>query len=328
MHISGGKCGICGEVYNETKLFEKGGIYYLGLPVRTYNKGQIIDVKVEVDYCLCDSKRNLLIIFYFFFKKISANHLGWFEFRICNVDSLITDATQECLDRALLTDLDGNTRINLKKGVYNFETKLKLPDYLWCKHCVFQWKYHAGNSWDTDKLTGRSCVGCGAQEQFYGCSDITILNTEPVTNKQSSQYPQTTIAINPIEPIKTSGKNYTRVLTLILSRDGNNDKLIKDIQNKTGVARKVFINVKPEVNYATRKVIYEPFTIKKKPNEGIYCPNGDGYYPDYKTNCQNYYICVYSGTSHERVLTYSCPYGQAFEKRLKICNSYDSVICN
>jgi len=31
-----------------------------------------------------------------------------------------------------------------------------------------------GNSWGTDKLTGRGCVGCGPQEEFYGCADIRI----------------------------------------------------------------------------------------------------------------------------------------------------------
>ena len=31
----------------------------------------------------------------------------------------------------------------------------------------------SGNSWGVDKL-GRGCVGCGPQEQFYGCADIAI----------------------------------------------------------------------------------------------------------------------------------------------------------
>ena len=32
----------------------------------------------------------------------------------------------------------------------------------------------AGNSWNTDPVTHKSCVGCGPQEQFYGCSDVAI----------------------------------------------------------------------------------------------------------------------------------------------------------
>ena len=31
----------------------------------------------------------------------------------------------------------------------------------------------SGNSWGVDK-SGQGCVGCGEQEQFYGCSDIAI----------------------------------------------------------------------------------------------------------------------------------------------------------
>jgi hypothetical protein len=42
-----------------------------------------------------------------------------------------------------------------------------LPDDVSCSRCVLQWRYHAGNSWGTDHETGRSCLGCGLQEEFY-----------------------------------------------------------------------------------------------------------------------------------------------------------------
>ena len=32
----------------------------------------------------------------------------------------------------------------------------------------------AGNNWGTDPKTGKGCVGCGPQEEFYGCSDVAI----------------------------------------------------------------------------------------------------------------------------------------------------------
>ena len=41
-----------------------------------------------------------------------------------------------------------------------------------------------GNSWGTDP-DGRQCVGCGPQEQFYGCSDISISATGGATTKTS-----------------------------------------------------------------------------------------------------------------------------------------------
>ena len=31
-----------------------------------------------------------------------------------------------------------------------------------------------GNSWGVDPVTKRGCIGCGAQEEFYGCADIGI----------------------------------------------------------------------------------------------------------------------------------------------------------
>ena len=135
-----GKCGICGENINSVKQFEKGGALYRGFSVRAYTRGEIIDVKVY----------------------LSANHLGWTEFRICNVDNWETDATQgtyfiiyndqplnniefiikECLDQTLLQDLTGNTRIPIQPNVFNFHTQLQLPKNLVCDHCVFQVRLH------------------------------------------------------------------------------------------------------------------------------------------------------------------------------------------
>lgn len=45
--------------------------------------------------------------------------------------------------------------------------RVRLPDGLSCSHCVLQWRYHAGNSWGIDYDTGKSCLGCGHQEEFY-----------------------------------------------------------------------------------------------------------------------------------------------------------------
>ena len=37
--------------------------------------------------------------------------------------------------------------------------------------------FKKGNSWGTDPRTKQQCVGCGNQEEFYGCSDIQIIDT-------------------------------------------------------------------------------------------------------------------------------------------------------
>lgn len=83
------------------------------------------------------------------------------------------DATQECLDANVLPSVNGSTKYDVQATFSTVHINVSLPANLTCKHCVFQWKYITGNSWGVSK--GRSCVGCGAQnEEFYGCSDIAI----------------------------------------------------------------------------------------------------------------------------------------------------------
>lgn len=42
-----------------------------------------------------------------------------------------------------------------------------------CGNCVIQWRYIAGNNWGMcDDGTG--AVGCGPQEEFRACSDVSI----------------------------------------------------------------------------------------------------------------------------------------------------------
>ncbi len=56
-----------------------------------------------------------------------------------------------------------------------------------------------GNSWGKDPETGEECVGCGPQEQFYGCADIAILEdggnspTSTTTRATTTTQRQTTV---------------------------------------------------------------------------------------------------------------------------------------
>jgi hypothetical protein len=176
---NGGKCGICGEDFQNPKNFEKGGSMYRGMNVRQYNMSQIIDVEIV----------------------LTANHLGWHEFRLCSVDNRTTDADITCLNKTLLTDPTGKrTRFPAGNVTGSFSLKLLLPSGLCCKHCVFQvcgsitcllkltytniylflptlkWKYHAGNNGGCDPVTKQCCSGCGTiQEEFYGKKLSSIL---------------------------------------------------------------------------------------------------------------------------------------------------------
>ncbi|CAF3540673.1 unnamed protein product [Rotaria sp. Silwood1] len=164
-NTNGGKCGICGEPYDRAvKLFEKGGAMYTGKIVQTYIQGQQIDVKV----------------------KLSANHHGYFEFRLCNIDdNSNSDATQECLDHHLLTIANTDStkyRDIAKHGSEMITVRVQLPLDIACQHCVFQWKYTTGNNWGRDSTTNKSGPGLGREnETFMGCSDITIFANSPTT---------------------------------------------------------------------------------------------------------------------------------------------------
>ncbi len=73
-----GKCGICGDAWDANpREHEVGGIYANGIIVETYTKGQVIDVTVDV----------------------TANHKGYFVFKMCANNDVNQDPIQECFDK-------------------------------------------------------------------------------------------------------------------------------------------------------------------------------------------------------------------------------------
>lgn len=55
--------------------------------------------------------------------------------------------------------------------------KYMLPPGLTCSQCVLQWRYIAGNNWGMC-ANGTGAVGCGPQEEFRSCADISIYDTD------------------------------------------------------------------------------------------------------------------------------------------------------
>jgi hypothetical protein len=107
--------------------------------------------------------------------------LGYFEFRLCNLDNNPnSDATQECLDGNLLKIAGTDSTKFRDVGQYGSQQiniRVQLPSNVACRHCVFQWKYTTGNNWGTDPTTGHSGTGMGIEnETFMGCSDISIVS--------------------------------------------------------------------------------------------------------------------------------------------------------
>jgi len=151
---NGGKCGLCGDAYNGVREHEYGGKYATGQIVGHYYSGSLLNIAIDV----------------------TANHGGYFTFRLCPVSIIGGDPTQECLDQNELTVLHTNSKIfpivEERNGYYNMT--LQLPHGLHCDHCLLQWTYTCGNNWGKCP-DGKGRVGCGPQETFRACADISIL---------------------------------------------------------------------------------------------------------------------------------------------------------
>lgn len=164
-----GRCGVCGDPNQGPKDNEAGGRYATGTIAKTYSMGQVIDITLDV----------------------TADHKGWFEFRLCPNNNPAKVITHDCLNQNVLPIIGSGTRYTNPGGVGMKRLQVKLPDGLQCTQCVLQWKWHAGNNYGINP-DGRGCVGCGSQEEFYGCADIAI---------SSNGQTQAPVIVNPTNPI-------------------------------------------------------------------------------------------------------------------------------
>ncbi|PVD36382.1 hypothetical protein C0Q70_03364 [Pomacea canaliculata] len=171
--IHGGKCGICGDPYQGPRENEAGGKYATGVISRVYKQGQTIDVIVEV----------------------TANHLGWFEFKICPQNNPKMEATQECLDKHVLRLSDGSaTRYYIGSQSGSIPARVQLPQDITCSHCVLQWKWHHHH---------HHGLGYGPQEEFYGCADVAISSasgSEAAASLASSTVVSSVVATLDLQP--------------------------------------------------------------------------------------------------------------------------------
>ncbi|ODM92262.1 hypothetical protein Ocin01_14420 [Orchesella cincta] len=104
--FNGGKCGLCGDNYNDTRPRdnEHNGKFGKGIISRNYTQG-----------------RTLL------------PHLGYFEFRLCKLEDSQTE-TDGCFDQYLLSLADGSTKFHVPDlGAHRwYKVDLQLPeDRLW-----------------------------------------------------------------------------------------------------------------------------------------------------------------------------------------------------
>jgi hypothetical protein len=203
-----GKCGICGDGYDDNpQEHEPGGKYATGIIGKTYVEGTRIQVVVE----------------------ITANHLGYFEFRLCVNDEPMKKVAHECFDKNLLEVLNNEKQETNPLGTDNrsfkyfvpntrndnYTVELKLPDGVTCKQCVMQWRYHAGNNYGKS-FSGSTCLGCDEkQEEFYNCADISIEIDRNKPESSNDSLTNTTLSL-PISGV-TIKRNffYLRLFTFV-----------------------------------------------------------------------------------------------------------------
>ncbi|PVD29345.1 hypothetical protein C0Q70_11943 [Pomacea canaliculata] len=152
-----GECGVCGDAYDlpSPRPHEAGGLYSTGVISRTYTQADVINVTVD----------------------ITANHMGYFTFKLCPNNNFEKEATQTCLDSFVLQVVDASGQVSGERhyidNTVGFKhVRLQLPEDVTCTQCVLQWTYNTGNSWGCGD--NGCCIGCGPQEQFVNCVDIAI----------------------------------------------------------------------------------------------------------------------------------------------------------
>jgi len=168
---NGGKCGICGDNWaDEVREHEAPNRFANGIIAAVYKPGQEIDITVD----------------------ITANHLGFFTFRLCPAESEDRDPQQDCFDANVLKVLpDMEDKYYLpNSNVGDFVVRVQLPE-IECERCILQWTYTAGNNWGWCS-PNYGDLGCGPQETFRACSDISI--------KREVKSPQQQRQSRPIKP--------------------------------------------------------------------------------------------------------------------------------
>lgn len=129
--------------------------------------------------------------------ELTANHRGYFEFRLCPNNSPKQVTSESCLDKYVLKRVKTKEadetfhETRFYPGTENkvYEMRYSLPEGLTCSQCVLQWKYIAGNNWGVCE-NGTGAVGCGPQEEFRACADISVSDKDGTVD--TSPYPTPT----------------------------------------------------------------------------------------------------------------------------------------
>lgn len=131
--------------------------------VRNYFPGSTIDLMIE----------------------IVANHGGHFNFEVCWRNGWDTIETEDCFEPLRISgraqnesddDNDGNAydyELDSSKGTGIYTLSVDLPYNRTCENCILRWHWRSANNWGICD-DGSEAVGCGYQEIYRNCADISI----------------------------------------------------------------------------------------------------------------------------------------------------------
>ncbi|XP_019866558.1 uncharacterized protein LOC109595603 isoform X2 [Aethina tumida] len=148
---NGGRCGECGDNWAKPKprSNENGGTYGNGIVTANYTVGDVIETYV----------------------RLTSNHKGTFAYSLCILEDPSQPETEDCFQPLKLADgTDLYAVSSTEKEIYNL---IQLPADVKCDRCVLRWHYRAGNNWGPCG-DGTYDEGCGDQETFRSCADISI----------------------------------------------------------------------------------------------------------------------------------------------------------
>ena len=134
-------------------------------------------------------------------------------------------------------------------------------------------------------------MGCGPQEQFYGCADISIANGGISTQKTSAPTTKQPTIITTKQPTVITTKQPTAITT----------------KQPTVTTTK-----QPIVTTTTQGET--TFTCVK---DGLFAYN----------YCTQFYQCVYTNTPNAFKVLQSCPSGTLFDQSIQVCNWAAQVKC-
>jgi len=162
-----GRCGVCGDPWNSYPREHEApfGKFATGTIVRKYRAGDWVPITVD----------------------ITTNHGGFFIFKLCHNDNINQDPDQHCFDQNILvTGEHGEQEFKVTDDMWGpVKMFVKLPDHVSCHQCILQWTWIAANNWGSCHAGGRG-MGCGPQETFRSCADISISDHNPDHRKKAT----------------------------------------------------------------------------------------------------------------------------------------------